>query len=158
MGKEKLNSKELEERVAVLKRFRSLLKSQRDKFSEYLFVLEKQEEDISQNNVERMLSHNDAGNAIIQNILSIQKVIEPIEKMYGLLNLNRSDEGVFSLKSDLARLQQAVLKQNEKNRCVLQNSMSALHREMMEFPLKNGYKKNVYVKGEEVANYVDVSY
>ena len=38
----KLNDSEIAERVAVLKRFRSLLEQQRLKYREYLTVLEKQ--------------------------------------------------------------------------------------------------------------------
>lgn len=38
-----LNDSEIAERVAILKRFRSLLEEQRLKFREYLTVLEKQE-------------------------------------------------------------------------------------------------------------------
>lgn len=158
MEKERIGEIELQERVAVLRRFRSLLQQQRDKFSEYLFVLEKQEEDISHDNVEHIMIHNEMGNAIIQNILNIQKVIEPIEKMHGLLNPNTEDSAVFTLKSDLARLQNAVLQQNERNRLMLQEASIALKQEITEFPIKNHYKKNVYASEEDVANYVDVSY
>ena len=41
-----LNDSEIAERVAVLKRFRTLLEEQRLKFREYLTVLEKQEKSI----------------------------------------------------------------------------------------------------------------
>ena len=37
-----LTQAELDERVAILKRFRTLLEKQREKFQEYLKVLEKQ--------------------------------------------------------------------------------------------------------------------
>ena len=44
--KKELSVTEIQERVAVLKRFKSLLQDKRDKFNEYLFVLEKQEKSI----------------------------------------------------------------------------------------------------------------
>ena len=40
------SQKEIDERVAVLKRFKILLETQRNKFQEYLNVLEKQESSI----------------------------------------------------------------------------------------------------------------
>ena len=41
-----LTQTEIEERTAILKRFRSLLEQQRAKFKEYLHVLEEQEKTI----------------------------------------------------------------------------------------------------------------
>ena len=39
MEKEKLSHAELQTRIAVIKRFKSLLQEQREKFSQYLFIL-----------------------------------------------------------------------------------------------------------------------
>ena len=50
-----LNDSEIAERVAVLKRFRSLLEQQRLKFREYLKVLEQQEKSISDENTDAVL-------------------------------------------------------------------------------------------------------
>jgi len=151
----KLSDSELEMRVAVLRRFKSLLQEQRDKFSEYLFVLEKQEKSIMQNNIEAVMQHTELENNIIRNILNIQKVIEPIEKMYYLFN--PQDEKVLRLKDDLGRLQESVKKQNEKNRLILNEKMMSTKQEISNFPLKNKYVANVYSKQEDLANYIDVS-
>lgn len=153
---EKLSDSELEMRVAILRRFKSLLQEQRDKFSEYLFVLEKQEKSIMQNNIEAVMQHTELENNIIRNILNIQKVIEPIEKMYYLSN--PQDEKVLRLKDDLERLQESVKKQNEKNRLILSEKMISTRREISNFPLKTKYVANVYSKQEDLANYIDVSY
>lgn len=154
--KKELSVKELEERMAVLKRFKSLLQDKRDKFNEYLFVLEKQEKSIADSNMDAIRMHTEIENNIIQNIASIQKVIEPIEKMYTLSNPKDSDKSVLQLKGDLARLEIAVLRQNEKNRLVLQEKMSLLRQEIACFSPK--YSKSVYAKNEDVANYVDISF
>ena len=151
----KLSDSELEMRVAVLRRFKSLLQEQRDKFSEYLFVLEKQEKSIMQNNIEAVMQHTELENNIIRNILNIQKVIEPIEKMYYLSN--PQDEKVLRLKDDLGRLQESVKKQNEKNRLILNEKMMSTKQEISNFPLKNKYVANVYSRQEDLANYIDVS-
>lgn len=147
----------METRVAVLKRFKSLLQEQRDKFNEYLTILETQEKSIEQNNIEAVMHHTELENNIIQNIVNIQKVIEPIEKMYYLSN--PQDKNVLQLKSDLGRLQETVKKQNEKkNRLILNEKMIALRQEISKFPIKTNYAKSVYAKEEDLANYVDVSY
>ena len=158
MGKEKLSNEELQTRIAVLKRFKSLLQEQREKFCQYLFVLERQEQEIEKSNVEAIVQHNEIENNIIENIVSVQKVIEPIEKMYYIINPAASDGDVAKLKDDLGRLQVAVLKQNEKNQVMLQEKMGALNQEIAQFSFKTPYKKSVYAKDEDVANYVDVSY
>ena len=157
MEKKKLTHAELEERIAVLKRFKSLLKDQRDKFSEYLFVLEKQELSITQNNIEAMLQHTEVENGIIENILNIQKVIEPIEKMYTITNAKENDKGILQLKNDLGRLQESVLRQNKKNRMIIEEKMEFIKEEIVSFP-KAKYVKNVYAKDEDVAIYIDVSF
>ena len=43
---EEISQAELDERVAILRKFRALLEQQRKKFQEYLAVLEKQEHSI----------------------------------------------------------------------------------------------------------------
>ena len=156
MNRKEISDTELQMRVCVLKRFKSLLQEQRDKFSEYLYVLEKQELSIVQNNIEAVMQHTELENNIIQNILNIQKVIEPIEKIYYLSN--PEDKGVLQLKSELVRLQESVQKQNEKNRLILDEKMVTVRNEISNFPLRNKYVANVYSKNENVANYVDVSF
>ncbi|MGP1521325.1 MAG: flagellar biosynthesis protein FlgN [Treponema sp.] len=155
MDKKKITHSELEERVAVLRRFKSLLQDQRDKFSEYLCVLEKQEESIAKNNIEAVMQHTELENNIMQNILSMQKVIEPIEKIYYLSN--PEDENVLQLKNDLERLQESVQKQNEKNRLILCEKMASIKQDISNLPLRNKYATNVYSKREDIANYIDVS-
>ena len=154
--KKELTTKEIEERIAVLKRFKSLLQDKRDKFNEYLFVLEKQEYSIAESNMEAIRIHTEIENNIIQNIASIQKVIEHIEKMYLLSNPKESDNNLLQLKGDLARLETAVLRQNEKNRLALQEKMELLRKEIVSFSPR--YSQSVYAKSEDVANYVDVSF
>ena len=53
-----LTQDEVDERVAILKRFRELLTEQRNKFREYLTVLEKQAQMISTENIDAMVHQN----------------------------------------------------------------------------------------------------
>mgnify|MGYP003305265971 CR=1 FL=1 len=77
-----ISEEELEERVALLKRFKELLEKQRQKFRDYLNVLEKQAEVIKTEDTEALLIHTEIEQQIVANIQNLQKVIEPIEQMY----------------------------------------------------------------------------
>ena len=54
-----ISQEELNERIALLRRFRSLLEQQRGKFQEYLNVLEKQQDSITSENPENLLAHTE---------------------------------------------------------------------------------------------------
>ena len=82
MAELNLTQEEIDERIAILKRFRKLLEEQRNKFREYLDVLEKQQSAIEKGDTEAMLAHTELEQQIVANIGSLQKVITPIEKLY----------------------------------------------------------------------------
>ena len=77
-----LTQAEIDERAAILRRFRSLLEQQRDKFREYLLVLESQSKVIQEENTESLLAHTELEQQIASHIISLQKVIKPMELMY----------------------------------------------------------------------------
>ena len=52
-----LTQEQLDERIAVLKRLRSLLEQQRAKFAEYLNVLEKQQDKIELDDGDALMAH-----------------------------------------------------------------------------------------------------
>ena len=79
---EELTQQELDERVALLRKFRSLLEQQRNKFREYLTVLEKQENSITSENPETLIAHTELEQQVVKNIANLQKVIVPMSKMY----------------------------------------------------------------------------
>ena len=104
-----LNDSEIAERVAVLKRFRTLLEEQRLKFREYLTVLEKQEKSIADENSDAVLRHTELEESIIAEIFTIQKVIDPLEYMYTNICRNTEHSDIPHLKTDLDDLQKRVL-------------------------------------------------
>ena len=125
----KLNDSEIAERVAVLKRFRSLLEQQRLKFREYLTVLEKQEKSISDENTDAVLQHTELEESIIAEIFTIQKVIDPLEYMYTNICKNEHSD-IPHLKTDLDDLQKRVLAQNKRNRELLQTHITGLRQQI----------------------------
>ena len=69
---------EIASRITLLKRFRELLQSQRERFEAYLTVLDKQKDKIESGSVEDLLAHVDLEEKIVADIISIQKVAEPL--------------------------------------------------------------------------------
>lgn len=160
-----ITQEELNERVAILRRFRSLLEEQRGKFREYLTVLEKQQDSITSENPENLLAHTELEQQVVKNIASLQKVIVPMAKMYhagngaaGTAASAAEDAEITKLQNDLSDLQDRVLKQNAINRDLLRVHIEQLKSQIAGF--KNPYKANrsVYanVQAQAVATMVHV--
>ena len=160
-----ITQEELNERVAILRRFRSLLEEQRGKFREYLTVLEKQQDSITSENPENLLAHTELEQQVVKNIASLQKVIVPMAKMYHAGNNSASpaasvaeEAEIKKIQNDLSDLQDRVLKQNAINRDLLRVHIEQLKSQIAGF--KNPYKANrsVYanVQAQAVATMVHV--
>lgn len=155
--KQVLSRQEIDQRVAVLKRFKALLQEQRKKFSDYLVVLETQERSIHEENIDALVHHTELEQSIIGDIFTIQKVIDPIEEMYRLGMPDKDDTEVVRLKSDLNKLQSQVIDQNQKNRELLQSRMADLRQEMISIKPDYRYSKQALSKQGISASLVDIS-
>ena len=151
-----LNDSEIAERVAVLKRFRTLLEQQRLKFREYLTVLEKQEKSICDENTDAVLQHTELEESIIAEIFTIQKVIDPLEYMYTNICKNEHSD-IPHLKTDLDDLQKRVLAQNKKNRELLQTHIIGLRQQIASLKRPYAHKDSIYAGTARTATLVDVS-
>lgn len=151
-----ITQEELNERVAILRRFKSLLEEQRGKFQEYLTVLEKQQDSITSENPESLLAHTELEQQVVKNIANLQKVIVPMTKMYKANAGN--DASIQKIQNELSDLQDKVLKQNAINRDLLKVHIEQLRAQIAGF--KNPYKANrsVYanVQTQNVATMVHV--
>ena len=85
MAAKELSKEELDERIAILKRFRKLLEQQRNKFQEYLMVLESQEGRIEMEDGDSIAAHAELESQIVKNLASLQKVIVPMQGMYNAI-------------------------------------------------------------------------
>lgn len=157
-----ISEEELEERVALLRRFKELLEKQRQKFRDYLNVLEKQAEVIKTEDTEALLIHTEIEQQIVANISNLQKVIQPIEEMYVNARLDSSDENyseiieIPTLKTDLAKLQKEVLEQNEVNRNLLKTQMESLRQKIEGIKNPYRYNKSIYSKTENTASIISI--
>ena len=152
-----ITKEELDERVAILRRFRSLLEQQRNKFQEYLAVLEKQQDSINSENSTSLLAHTELEQQVVKNIENLQKVIVPMGKMYdAVTNGSSEDAYIKNIKEELNDLQNKVLVQNQKNRDLLRVHISKLKTQVEGF--KNPYKnvRSVYASKATVGTMVEI--
>lgn len=144
MAQTSLTQEEIDERVAILQRLRKLLEQQRDKFREYLNVLEAQHQAIDSGETDTVMAHTDLEQQVLSNIVNLKRVIKPLEHMYHMKSSSSvsadvisSESGLSGLKTDLDSLQQKVLEQNEKNRNLLQTRITEMKTAVRS--MKNPY-------------------
>ncbi|MBQ0050723.1 MAG: flagellar biosynthesis protein FlgN [Treponema sp.] len=160
MAKE-ISKEELDERVAILKRFRKLLEQQRNKFAEYLVVLEKQQGKIEVEDGDAMMAHAELESQIVANIASLQKVIVPMQGMYNEVMPGLSiaeNSSIAQLQSDLDDLQKQVLIQNEKNRTMLRAHIDQIKTQLHAVQMANPYRgrNSVYAERAAVGSMVSI--
>ena len=147
-----ISEDELNERVLVLRRFRSLLEMQRKKFCDYLEILEKQQDSINAENADIVASHAELETQVVEGICNLQKVIAPMAKLYyggtagGVKSgsVAAEDERVREIQSDLNRLQAQVLAQNKKNRALLKSYLVHLREQIDTFQNPYAGRQSVY--------------
>ena len=154
-----ITQQELDERVALLRKFRSLLEQQRSKFQEYLNVLEKQQDSITSQNTESLIAHTELEQQVVKNIANLQKVIVPMQKMYKAavpMAHTAEDSSINQIQNELNALQAKVLKQNQINRDLLRSHIEEIRTQIQNF--KNPYKniRSVYAQPQRVASLVEV--
>jgi len=131
-----IDSAELAQRVAVIKRFKTLLTQQRDRFRSYLDLLDKQQGVIESGSADDLLSYVEIEEKIVADIFSIQKVIDPLEEMYYSISgqkesgvQNPTDE-VPGLKASLDKLKGEAVIRSTKNKELLSKRMMELRSEI----------------------------
>ena len=154
-----LTQAEIDERTAILGRFRCLLEQQRDKFREYLRVLESQSKMIQEENTQSLLAHTELEQQIASHIISLQKVIKPMELMYQeRISKGQGDVAdIPVLQADLERLQRQVLERNQSNRNLLKLHMSQIKERMSTVTNPYRHNKSVYAQSAQVASMVNIS-
>ena len=157
-SKTDINAGELEKRVAILKRFRELLSQQRNRFQEYLTVLDVQKDVIENGNPDDLIVHVELEEKIINDIFSIQKVIDPLEVMYQAAiteTLPGEIREVPTLRSALDELRSEAILRSAQNRELLAKRMEELRQEMKALR-SNPYAIHRSAFTQESATLVDI--
>jgi hypothetical protein len=133
-AQKQISKEELAQRVAIVKRFRELLAGQRERFYNYLAVLDKQQGVIVSGSAEDLLSYVEMEERIVADIFSIQKIIDPLELMYRATvpgaDADASGDDVPAIKSALEQLQIQAVQRSNHNRALLSNRMAEIRTEI----------------------------
>jgi len=139
---------EVRKRVAMLRRLRELFLEQRGKFENYLRVLDHEKGDIESGDVDRLVAHVEIEEAIVSEIFTFQKAIDPLEDMMRttLAPGNSGWGEVGSLKDSLQDLKTEVLKRNEENRTLLRARMDVIRSQILALRKPLGARRSVYAE------------
>jgi uncharacterized small protein (DUF1192 family) len=149
MAANTLSQKEVTQRVAILKRFKEMLKAQRDRFQAYLDALDKSREVIARGTTDELIHHVELEEKIVADIYSIQKVIDPLEEMYrtakrsGVSASKAADDDVPSLKAALDGLKTEAVARVGRNKDLLSKRMAELRSEIKSL------RSNPYTKRQQ---------
>lgn len=128
-----LSKDEVQQRVSILKRLKDNLLRQREKFQNYLTVLEKEKDSIENGKVEALQVQVEAEEVIVTEIYSFQKVIDPLEEIYRAVTPpGEVDHEIAHLRGSLDTLREKVLENNQRNRTLLSSKMVEVQTEMVK--------------------------
>ncbi|MDR0487102.1 MAG: flagellar biosynthesis protein FlgN [Treponema sp.] len=160
-----IDSAELAQRVGILRRFRTLLTQQRDRFRSYLEVLNKQQSVIESGGAEDLLTYVEIEEKIVADVFSIQKVIDPLEEMFDtvvsgfgprkdIISSEGADE-VPSLKAALETLKNEAVVRSTKNKELLSKRMVELRAEIKSLR-NNPYAARPNFSDANTASLIDI--
>jgi hypothetical protein len=140
-----LSQEEVQERVTILRRFRTLLEDQRNRFRVYLEELDKQQDVIQSGTAEELIAHVELEEKIVADIFAIQKVINPLDEMYRAISVTGHDKKtgaeVQGLKSTLEGLKKEAVVRSSRNKDLLSRRMAEIREEM------KALRANPYLSG-----------
>lgn len=120
---------EQQRRVALLRRLKSMLQTQRDKFAHYLALLEQQETAIRVGDVEGIVRQAELEAALLREIEAVQRVLTPLEELY-LQFWPAGEMEIPPLREAVTGLQQSVLQHNARNRELLRSRIDKVRSEI----------------------------
>jgi hypothetical protein len=119
--------------AAVIKRYKELLIRQRDRFRDYLVVLEKQKDSIPSANTDELIARVELEEQAVTGILSMQKVLDPMEKMYNTsvyLTGGEFPEDIPAFEAELEALKRQAVSLSAGNRDLLAVRMAEIRSEI----------------------------
>ncbi|MFW5741909.1 MAG: flagellar biosynthesis protein FlgN [Spirochaetota bacterium] len=122
-----LSADEFNERVRILRRYREALVRQRDRFRDYLLVLEAR--GAGGDPAEELEFHVELEASIVREISSFERTIEPLETLYRAHDSEGAQE-IPALREALVKTRDEVLRRTQGNREVLRDQLDAIRREI----------------------------
>ena len=144
---------ETTQKIAILKRLREMLLRQREKFQAYLSLLEHEETSIRSGEPEKLLVQAEMEQAIIEEIFTLKKVIEPLETLYQAA-YPQTESTVPQLKSTLDAMAHQVIAHNASNCHLLKARMNDLRHEISSL---RAWPKTASPFAEVVPSLIDIT-
>lgn len=149
-----LNSNE--QKIALLKKLKQILTQQREKFHQYLVVLEAEKKSIENDLVESLEEQLKMEENLILDIQSFQKVILGLQTIAQQSYSDHQDQEVEILQTSLETLRQQVLEKNKTNRQLLSARMSQIQSEIRQLQPRFG-AKNLFGFSSQTSSLVDIT-
>lgn len=132
---EHLTRAEFDERVAIMRRFKAALERQRDRFRRYLDELERHgRENAETEPGEALEFHVEMERAIVHEIASFERTIEPLETLYRAHDPDGARE-IPALREALDRTREEVVSRTRISRAVLHRHLEAIRDEISSLRL-----------------------
>lgn len=122
-----LTRHEIDDRIAILTRFRAALLRQRERFRQYLELLDAEE--AGEGDAASLEIHVAMEHSIIAEIASFQRTIEPLEMLYRDADPEGAGE-IPHLREALNRTRDEVLRRHEHNRALLAAQLEELRSQI----------------------------
>jgi len=155
-----LTQAELDRRLAILRRFKVLMSQQRERFNSYLQVLEKQQGSIESGSADDLLAYVEIEEKIVADIVSIQRVIEPLDEMYRSVasagGFPKSQDDVPKLKAALEDLKNEAIVRTNKNKELLASRITELRMEIKSLANSPFTSKSSGTSGGISASIIDI--
>jgi hypothetical protein len=150
-----LSEEEVASRVVLLRRFRALLLQQREHFESYLTVLDKQMDKIETGSVEDLIAHVELEEKIIGDILTIQKVIEPMRAIVPAAALASAPD-VGHIASTIEMLRAEAVVRVTRNKDLLQSRMEDIRTEIDMFRVNPFARRQSPFAPSDAPSFIDI--
>lgn len=115
--------------AAIARRLQDMLLRQREKFQQYLGLLDREGLSIENGDVGSLQTYLCMEKGLIADIQALRKVIDPLEEMYKAA-YPRSEKTVPPLKEELEKMGDQIKERNSRNRAALESRMCRLKEEI----------------------------
>ncbi len=138
---------ELDQRIAVLRRYRRMLELQRDRLQDYLSLIDNREQAVQAGDVDRLAEYTQAEQGVVKGIMAIQKCLEPLAEMYRRAAPEGSPD-IDELQGRLEGLRHRILARNEESMGMLKGQMDQLRHEITSLRIPR-HAKSVFARSTE---------
>jgi hypothetical protein len=150
----------MEQRVEVIKRWRSLLVRQRDAFKNYLDNLDLQKTEIENGDTEKLNARMENEQKILREIVTLEKAVLPfadLRKKPGKeINL-LADNEIKDLNLSLDKLKSAAKERLSENKLLLEQALASKRIELKNLRSNPfGAKKSVYDSDNSSGALIDI--